>query len=803
MKKKLMKIGAGVLSLTMAMSTGLMNVEAAEKKDQPEPLKIGVVSDTHYFSESLYGAGDDFTTAMNSDRKMLKESGAILDSTLREMIKDRPDVVMVSGDLTKDGEEVNHREFAKKLEDAKKQLPDTKFYVINGNHDINNPNGKDFHSGTAQDADPTTVEEFRDIYAEFGYGDDTEQYKPNGTDAGSLSYVAHPAEGYTLIAVDSCKYSADQTASGQDLQETGGVIGEDLLNWISEKAKEAKEDGDVVMVLEHHGVIPHFSQEPAVMKDYLVDNYETVRETYGDSGVSYVFTGHMHANDIAEYTTAQGNKVYDIETGSLVTYPSLFRSVTIQAGTEKTQDGNSLVSEMKSPGLVTYKDFDTGEIKEITDLTAYAKTLTLSKEVICTMINEGVLTPALESLEQNGNVKGLLAELLNVAPEEVTSTLTTTLTGLLPQTKEEGISLSLANMQFLVYYSVEEQAIRFEQQEKSVFAAEAEEGVLVIPTKDGEEVRITLPQEIQDALIQAAQEEVLPQGEEAAAQEGVVERQQEPYAGAFSIALKITNEKLTACIDNLIGQVEDDFLKNGSLQRIVTDFVGNLLDGKVDEEHTVFDVVETVYQMHLAGNESREPWLNNAILKIQEGTMLPQIIKQSVTNMKETLAQEFSKLSISLGDLIEAGNDSFLTKTAVQIISKISLSGDQIINSVDDLGELIPNELLQPINELAYNVAESMSNDDNYKEDLNTLITIEGVKAWDEEEKPEENNGGNTGENNEGTTDPNGNNHGTVVKPAQKVIPKTGDQTPLVVTSVLLFGSAAVLLMSMLRKKNK
>lgn len=209
-----MKIGAGVLSLTMAMSTSLMNVEAAEKKDQPEPLKIGVVSDTHYFSESLYGAGDDFTTAMNSDRKMLKESGAILDSTLREMIKDRPDVVMVSGDLTKDGEEVNHREFAKKLEDAKKQLPDTKFYVINGNHDINNPNGKDFHSGTAQDADPTTVEEFRDIYAEFGYGDDTEQYKPNGTDAGSLSYVAHPAEGYTLIAVDSCKYSADQTASG-------------------------------------------------------------------------------------------------------------------------------------------------------------------------------------------------------------------------------------------------------------------------------------------------------------------------------------------------------------------------------------------------------------------------------------------------------------------------------------------------------------------------------------------------------------------------------------------------------------
>ena len=776
MKKSMVKIGAGMLTLAMVVSTVPMNAEAAKKTEQPKALKIGVMSDTHYFSESLYGAGEDFTTAMNSDRKMLKESGAIIDSTLREMVKDKPDVVMISGDLTKDGEETNHRELAEKLEEAQKKLPDTKFYVINGNHDINNPNGKDFSSGSAQDADTTTVEEFREIYKDFGYGKDTEQYKPDGIDAGSLSYVAHPADGYTLIAVDSCKYSADQTASGQDIQETGGVIGEDLLNWISKEAQEAKENGDVVMVLEHHGVVPHFSEEPVVMKDYLVDNYEVVQQTYADTGVSYVFTGHMHANDIAEYTSEKGNKLYDIETGSLVTYPSLFRSVTVQAGTENTQDGNSFVSEMKSPGTVSYKDFDTNEMKEITDLTAYAKTLTLSEEVICTMINEGVLTPTIESLEQNGNVKGLLAELMGVAPEEVSGALVTALTGILPQTKEEGIPLELAGFQFLVYYSPEEQAIKLDQKEKTTLGENAEEGILVIPMEDGDVVRITLPEEVQNALVEPLVEE-----------RGILD----------PIALKVTNEKLTACIDGLIGQLEDDFLKGGSVQRIAEKLVGNLLEGKVDDEHTVFDVVETVYQLHLAGNENREQWLTDAILKIREGEMLPKIIKQSVTDLKEILVQELGKLNVSLGDLVEAGNNSLATKIAVGAISKITLDGGQLINAVEDLGALIPDETLAPINEIAYNVAESMSNDENFKEDLNASIVIEGTKAWDEEEVQEENN-----ETTNQAGKPNANANPNP-KPSQNVPVKTGDQAPIVLTSVLLVGSAAILLLLKLRKNNK
>ena len=40
-----------------------------------------------------------------------------------------------------------------------------------------------------------------------------------------------------------------------------------------------------------------------------------------------IFTGHFHANDITEYRSPAGNKIYDIETGSLCAYPFAYRFI--------------------------------------------------------------------------------------------------------------------------------------------------------------------------------------------------------------------------------------------------------------------------------------------------------------------------------------------------------------------------------------------------------------------------------------------------------------------------------------------
>ncbi|MFR3452296.1 MAG: hypothetical protein ACLTSX_12845 [Collinsella sp.] len=43
------------------------------------------------------------------------------------------------------------------------------------------------------------------------------------------------------------------------------------------------------------------------MGEYLADNYEECQRRYADAGISAVFTGHMHANDIASIKTDAGN----------------------------------------------------------------------------------------------------------------------------------------------------------------------------------------------------------------------------------------------------------------------------------------------------------------------------------------------------------------------------------------------------------------------------------------------------------------------------------------------------------------
>ena len=722
MRKPTIKIGTA--TLVAAMMIGNSSFVFAEDGDtQSKPLKISIMSDTHYFSEVLYGDNEDFTTVLNSDRKMLQESSAIFDSSLKKIVEDEPDIVMISGDLTKDGEEVNHRSVAKGLKQAKDQLQKkgkhTQFYVINGNHDINNPDAKDYSSGKETDADRTTPEEFREIYHDFGYGDNTEKYAPNSDRGGSLSYVAHPADGYTLIAVDDCKYSSDQTTSGKDLQETGGVINDDLMNWVKKEASEAKADGDVVMVLEHHGILPHFTEEPTVMGDYLVDNYETAKDDYIDNGVDYVFTGHMHANDIAAYK--KGDKtLYDMETGSLVTYPSLYREVIVQKGTENTVDGNTLTSTMRSPNPVDYKEFGSEEHVNIEDLTSYAQEHTqLNSTVVSTMLTDGILKPGIQSLQETGGVKGLVASLLSgmisaeVAPEEVGDHAAILISGMLPKTKEEGLKVSLANMNFVIYTKPSPTAdqkageIRIEQTNEKVLS-DQEEGVVMIPMEDGTNVEVILPEELQNAVRTAVQDTE-------GSTYGIGDLL-DP-----TIAFKINIGKLGVFINSVLDAVDHDILGDPTkINKVVDEIITTLMDDtKVDDIHTVADVVTTVYQTHLAGNEEREPWLEEAINNIRTTSLLTDAVRKAVNAGVACMATKevFGDVSVPLNGVIEAGNSSIITGTAVGLIGGFNTVG-KLIGLVKDPGSLIPDSVLSPVNDLAYKVADSMTSDDTQDLDL-------------------------------------------------------------------------------------
>lgn len=396
MKTK-MHNGSRLLSLLLAVVlvfTLTVPVLAAEKP-QDMNLRIAVMSDLHYLSPDMIADTEDFEHAFNSDRKLLKESSSILHEMLERVRADKPDILLVSGDLTKDGEQECHAALAKQLQQLQQDVPGLKIYVINGNHDIRNYNAKNFNTadGKAVPATRTEPEDFKQIY-DFVYSDPTviATFTPaEGNKAGGLSYVARPVEGLTVIAMDTCRYSSDNTSNGDDEHETSGAISADLEKWVIEQTTAAKARGDLVIGLEHHGLVPHFDMQPTILPMYLVNGYERIAQEYADAGMSVVFTGHMHAVDIAAMTTAAGNTFYDIETGSALTYPCPVRFVDLRRSTVGGETNTYMsVSTKTHIGPIHYTDPATGVAYVIDDLTEYAREFGFTTDMLKTVAGDFV-----------------------------------------------------------------------------------------------------------------------------------------------------------------------------------------------------------------------------------------------------------------------------------------------------------------------------------------------------------------------------------------------------------------------------
>ena len=338
---------------------------------------------------------------------MFAESDAFVNALLDTIKKDDPDVLLISGDLTKDGEKEGHEALAAILEKFEEET-DTEVYITPGNHDLNNSNAMNFNTedGVAAPAGRTTQEDYKKIYGDLVYNDDSviATFTPaEDKQGGGLSYVARPKDGFTIISIDSARYSADNTESGLNEHETSGAVSADLEQWVIEQITAAKERGDTVIGLQHHGMVPHFTMEPDLLPMYLVNDYERLAQVYADAGMSYIFTGHMHANDIATVTTEAGNTLYDIETGSVVTYPSPARAVTltrsIDSGIVKeTMD----VKTYTHVGPITFTDPLTGEERTIEDMTEYGRQHGFSNDMLTTTVNGFLHSYYVQAIEAGG-----------------------------------------------------------------------------------------------------------------------------------------------------------------------------------------------------------------------------------------------------------------------------------------------------------------------------------------------------------------------------------------------------------------
>lgn len=308
-----------------------------------EPVKFAVISDPHLYNARLGTSGAAWQQTLYHDPKLLKESQAILESALAGIVRQNVKFLIISGDLTKDGELVDHVLMTQYLQKLRQQGIQT--FVVPGNHDINNPYAVRYMGDTTRPVPGVSPNMFMALYQRFGYG------QALSHDANSLSYVAEPVPGLWLLAIDSCKYDQNK-ARGTPV--IGGKISPETIRWIVAQMQQARASGKQVIAFMHHGINLHFFGEDQLFPEYLVDDWHKVSQQLAAAGLGVVFTGHYHSQDAAYPAYANGQPIptlCDVETGSLAQYPCAFRVVTLQDGSLNIQSQRVTEADVDTGGL--------------------------------------------------------------------------------------------------------------------------------------------------------------------------------------------------------------------------------------------------------------------------------------------------------------------------------------------------------------------------------------------------------------------------------------------------------------------
>ena len=257
-----------------------------------------IATDIHYLSRELtdYGSGFQYMVD-HGDGKVMTYVEPIVDAFIAEVIAARPDLLILTGDLTYNGEMLSHKELAAKLYDVEKSgIP---VLVIPGNHDANNPSAAEFRNEDRLPAEKTTPGQFREIYQDFGYNEALYQ------DENSLSYIYQVDEYNWLFMLDSCLFYPNTHEEGSVHPET--------LKWIEEKLDEAWGEGVNVVMSAHHNLL---DQSEVYAFNCTIETGEELTSILGEWGVRLFLSGHLH---VQHHKEDEQNGVYEIVTSSLST----------------------------------------------------------------------------------------------------------------------------------------------------------------------------------------------------------------------------------------------------------------------------------------------------------------------------------------------------------------------------------------------------------------------------------------------------------------------------------------------------
>lgn len=310
-----------------------------------EPLKIQLITDTHYYSRKTGTEGKAYENAESKSQMVIKDSDLVLKAGFDMLCEDMStDIVLLSGDTTHNGEIESHKEFIEMLRDLKKR--GKRVYVITATHDFRDGGVTEGFAGDEKIQVPAVEDrhELWDMYYEFGPNEAISAHPE------SMSYVVQLAPGYRLFALnDDTNYKPEG--------ERGSGFSDDCMKWILEQLKDAQENDQYVIAMTHHPMVAPSPFYAIIGKGDMQRNHETTREIFADAGIHCMLTGHTHIHNISSVTTEKGNVFYDIATGAMIGCPPVMRNITFDPKNSKIDVETVTIKNV--PGLDTKgKSFD-------------------------------------------------------------------------------------------------------------------------------------------------------------------------------------------------------------------------------------------------------------------------------------------------------------------------------------------------------------------------------------------------------------------------------------------------------------
>ena len=302
-----------------------------------------LLTDTHFVSKDSWVEGRPFTMREKGDQIALKLSPEILDSFIDKIIADKEtDTVVFTGDNVNSGDLASHAGFKKRIDYL--VSAGKKVYVTTATHDYCSPNGEDEcfqHDAvryTAEGTEPTPFmlrKDLFDYYYEYGPKQALSVHEE------SSSYVVKIGDGVRLAMIND---------NGNGRSHCG--LFEDGVNWLTEQIRDAKSNGDFILLAVHHPVIPPWGAYAHMVEYEMYGGYKELWKLMCEEGVRVVFTGHVHEQNIRKYTDEQGRYFFNVATVAAVNAAGKMRKVVV--------DPDEGVCSVSSVGLDEIKGVDLG-----------------------------------------------------------------------------------------------------------------------------------------------------------------------------------------------------------------------------------------------------------------------------------------------------------------------------------------------------------------------------------------------------------------------------------------------------------